>query len=83
MTFDAIPVGAAVFVDANVLVYYAQPHPTLGPFGHIRTPSSFSGDAVAAFRAPAMGEHNAEIALQVAGLPAERYAALQALGVFQ
>jgi len=30
-----------------------------------------------------MGEHNGEIALQVAGLPAERYAALQALGVFQ
>jgi crotonobetainyl-CoA:carnitine CoA-transferase CaiB-like acyl-CoA transferase len=59
------------------------PHPKLGPFGHIRTPISFSGDVVTAFRAPAMGEHNGEIALQVAGLTTERYAALQALGVFQ
>jgi crotonobetainyl-CoA:carnitine CoA-transferase CaiB-like acyl-CoA transferase len=59
------------------------PHPKLGPFGHIRTPISFSADVVTAFRAPAMGEHNGEIALQVAGLTAGRYAELQALGVFQ
>jgi predicted nucleic acid-binding protein len=31
MTFEDIPAAAAVFVDANILVYYAQPHPTYGP----------------------------------------------------
>jgi predicted nucleic acid-binding protein len=31
MTFDAIPAGAAVFVDANTLTYYFQPHPVVGP----------------------------------------------------
>jgi predicted nucleic acid-binding protein len=31
MTFDDIPAGSAVFVDANILVYYAEPHPTYGP----------------------------------------------------
>ena len=31
MTFDAIPIGAAVFVDANVLVYYAERHAAFGP----------------------------------------------------
>src|SRR5262245_1374832 len=31
MTFVDLPTGSAVFVDANVLVYYAEPHPALGP----------------------------------------------------
>ena len=31
MTFDDLPAGASVFVDANTLTYYFQPHPTLGP----------------------------------------------------
>jgi len=31
MTFDDIPVGSAVFVDANTFVYYFQPHPIFGP----------------------------------------------------
>jgi predicted nucleic acid-binding protein len=31
MIFKDIPAGSAVFVDANVFVYYAQPHPTFGP----------------------------------------------------
>jgi predicted nucleic acid-binding protein len=31
MTFDDIPAGSSVFLDANVFVYYAEPHPTFGP----------------------------------------------------
>jgi predicted nucleic acid-binding protein len=31
MTFHAIPAGAAVFLDANVLVYATVPHPAYGP----------------------------------------------------
>lgn len=31
MTFDDLVAGDAVFVDANVLTYYGQPQPTLGP----------------------------------------------------
>jgi predicted nucleic acid-binding protein len=30
MTFDDIPANSAVFLDANIFVYYAQPHPILG-----------------------------------------------------
>jgi predicted nucleic acid-binding protein len=30
MTFADLPAGAAVFVDANTLVYHFQPHPALG-----------------------------------------------------
>jgi predicted nucleic acid-binding protein len=30
MTFADLPAGAAVFVDANTLVYHFQPHPLLG-----------------------------------------------------
>ena len=59
------------------------PHPRLGAFGHIRTPISFSADTVTPFRAPGLGEHNREIALQIAGLPVDRYEALQSSGVFQ
>jgi crotonobetainyl-CoA:carnitine CoA-transferase CaiB-like acyl-CoA transferase len=59
------------------------PHPKLGRFGHVRTPISFSRDAIAPFRAPALGEHTHEIALELAELPAERLAELEALGVLQ
>lgn len=31
MTFDDLPAGASVFIDANTLTYYFQPHPALGP----------------------------------------------------
>jgi predicted nucleic acid-binding protein len=31
MTFDDIPTGSAVFVDANIFIYYFEPHPVLGP----------------------------------------------------
>jgi crotonobetainyl-CoA:carnitine CoA-transferase CaiB-like acyl-CoA transferase len=59
------------------------PHPKLGSFGHVRTPIGFSADVAAPFRAPAIGEHTREIALDVAGINAERYAELEAEGVFK
>jgi crotonobetainyl-CoA:carnitine CoA-transferase CaiB-like acyl-CoA transferase len=59
------------------------PHPKLGAFGHVRTPISFSAAAVAPFRAPAIGEHSREIALDLAGISPERYAELIAEGVFK
>jgi predicted nucleic acid-binding protein len=31
MTFEDIPAGSAVFVDANTFVYYFEPHPAFGP----------------------------------------------------
>jgi predicted nucleic acid-binding protein len=31
MTFDDIPTGSALFVDANIFVYYFEPHPVFGP----------------------------------------------------
>jgi predicted nucleic acid-binding protein len=31
MTFDDIPAGSAVFVDANPFVYYFEPNPVFGP----------------------------------------------------
>lgn len=31
MTFDDLPGGSDVFLDANVFIYYAEPHPTFGP----------------------------------------------------
>jgi predicted nucleic acid-binding protein len=31
MTFDDIPAGSTVFVDANTFVYYFEPHPVFGP----------------------------------------------------
>lgn len=58
-------------------------HPLLGPFGHVRTPLSFSVDAVHPFRAPRLGEHNHEVARELLGLPLERIAALESLGVFK
>lgn len=34
MTLDPVPTGARVFVDANILVYHFQPHPSFGPLCH-------------------------------------------------
>ncbi len=59
------------------------PHPQLGSFGHVRTPIDFSASAVAPFRAPALGEHNAEIAIGVAGITARRVTELETLEVFK
>lgn len=59
------------------------PHPALGAFGHVRTPVDFSRTPPQPFRAPALGEHNGDIAGRLAGLSAERVAELQAQGVFQ
>lgn len=59
------------------------PHPHLGEFGHVRTPMDFSRSTVAPFRAPGMGEHNAEIVAGVAGLDAKRLAELVAAEVLQ
>lgn len=59
------------------------PHPLLGPFGHIATPIAFSRDRLEPFRAPAMGEHCAEVARTLCGLSDDRIAALEAAGVFQ
>ena len=59
------------------------PHPKLGPFGHMRTPLSFSRDRPEPYRAPAIGEHNATIIQGEAGLAAQRYAELAAAGVLK
>jgi crotonobetainyl-CoA:carnitine CoA-transferase CaiB-like acyl-CoA transferase len=61
----------------------ALPHPVLGPFGHVRTPIDFSDSRVAPFRAPAIGEHNAEIVQGLAGISAERYNVLVEEGVLK
>jgi crotonobetainyl-CoA:carnitine CoA-transferase CaiB-like acyl-CoA transferase len=57
------------------------PHPRLGVFGHVRTPITFSRDRAQAYRAPAIGEHNREIAMQVAGLDADHFERLVAARV--
>ncbi len=31
MTFDDIPAGSSLFVDANTFIYYFEPHPVFGP----------------------------------------------------
>lgn len=58
-------------------------HPLLGAFPHLRTPMHFSRSPSEPFRAPRLGEHTREIVLQIAGLDAERFAELEAQGVFQ
>jgi crotonobetainyl-CoA:carnitine CoA-transferase CaiB-like acyl-CoA transferase len=59
------------------------PHAILGNFGHVRTPIDFSDSEVYPFSAPAMGEHNDEIAMGIAGLSNERKSQLDKLGVFK
>jgi crotonobetainyl-CoA:carnitine CoA-transferase CaiB-like acyl-CoA transferase len=58
-------------------------HPSLGEFGHVRTPIDFSRSTVTPFRAPSMGEHDRQIAVDICGLTPARYAALADLGVFR
>lgn len=59
------------------------PHPVLGNFGHVRTPIDFSAAPLAPFRAPALGEHNEVVAVEVAGLDPQRVRELLALEIFQ
>jgi crotonobetainyl-CoA:carnitine CoA-transferase CaiB-like acyl-CoA transferase len=58
-------------------------HPALGPFGHVRTPITFSGETIAPYRAPAIGEHNEEVARDIAGLDPDRIRTLAENGVFK
>ncbi len=58
-------------------------HALLGPFGHVRTPLDFATTPLAPYRAPSLGEHNAEIAITVAGIDPARVAELAALEVFK
>lgn len=58
-------------------------HAVLGHFGHMRTPVTFSRSQTEPFRAPSIGEHSRQIAAELSGLPAQRIAELEALGVFQ
>ncbi|WP_420138907.1 CoA transferase [Sphingomonas sp.] len=58
-------------------------HPHLGPFAHVATPIRLSRDGMAPFRAPGIGEHSERIARDIAGLSAERFEALDALGLFK
>lgn len=58
-------------------------HPLLGPFGHVRTPLTFSKMTPRAYRAPGLGEHTAAIVCNVAGLTEARLAELEAQGVFR
>ncbi len=72
---DAVLTARGALVDL--------PHPKLGAFGHVATPISFSESKLTLMRAPAIGEHNREIALQQAGLGEKRLSELEALGVFR
>jgi crotonobetainyl-CoA:carnitine CoA-transferase CaiB-like acyl-CoA transferase len=56
-------------------------HAVLGAFGHVRTPLQFSASALAPLPAPALGQHNREIAI-LAGLAPDRFETLLAQGVF-
>ncbi len=58
------------------------PHPKLGAFGHVRTPIDFSAESIAPFRAPGIGEHSREIALEAAQIDSGRFDELEAEGVF-
>ena len=57
-------------------------HARLGPFGHVRTPLSFSRDCLEPFRPPGLGEHSLSVAQEIAGLSAPRIAELKSLEVF-
>lgn len=58
-------------------------HPHLGPFGHVAAPMLFSAGPLEPFRAPGIGEHGEAIARDIAGLPADRVAALADQGLFK
>jgi crotonobetainyl-CoA:carnitine CoA-transferase CaiB-like acyl-CoA transferase len=59
------------------------PHALIGPFGHVRTPISFSRSAAVPYRAPSIGEHSRQIARELSGLAPERIDALDRSGVFR
>jgi len=59
------------------------PHPLLGAFGHVRTPMDFSRAGTRPYRAPAIGEHNAEIASTLAGLDNLQIQELEKMGVLK
>jgi crotonobetainyl-CoA:carnitine CoA-transferase CaiB-like acyl-CoA transferase len=58
-------------------------HASLGRFGHMRTPLTFSRSTMQPFRAPNIGEHSQSVATQLSGLQPERVAELERLGVFR
>jgi len=58
-------------------------HALLGEFGHVRTPVTFSRTTALPYRAPNLGEHSAEVALEIGGLSRIRVAELESLGVFR
>ena len=58
-------------------------HPLLGEFGHMRTPIDFSRSTASSFRAPNMGEHNRQVAMEICGLSPSRLEELEKLGVFR
>ncbi len=58
-------------------------HPQLGEFGHIATPFTLSRDRFEPYRAPAMGEHCAEIAHNLCVLSDAKIAQLMEAGVFK
>jgi crotonobetainyl-CoA:carnitine CoA-transferase CaiB-like acyl-CoA transferase len=58
-------------------------HARLGEFGHMRTPMTFSRSPNQPYRAPNMGEHSADIAMELCGLSGLRVAELESLGVFR
>lgn len=74
-----------IFADPQIIARGALislDNPYLGAFGHSRTPISFSHDRPVPFSAPSMGQHNQQVAA-IAGLSPDRFAALEALGVFK
>ena len=58
------------------------PHSKLGSFGHIRTPIDFSDEKIVAYRAPGIGEHSRQIAVDAAQIDASRVDELEAEGIF-
>jgi crotonobetainyl-CoA:carnitine CoA-transferase CaiB-like acyl-CoA transferase len=58
-------------------------HPILGPFGHVRTPITFSRSVVEPYRPPRIGEHSHDIARELSGLDDTRIAELDQAGVFR
>ncbi len=58
-------------------------HKKLGPFGHVRTPITFSVDRPEPFAAPNMGEHCEEVASHDAGLSQSRVQELKQMGIFK
>jgi crotonobetainyl-CoA:carnitine CoA-transferase CaiB-like acyl-CoA transferase len=58
-------------------------HRLLGAFDHVRTPITFSRSRIQPYRAPALGEHNRQIAGELARLSIARIDEFDATGVFK